>query len=84
MSTIHATVETKILLELTEGEAGALDAICGYDHEAFLRVFKDSLGKSYIEEYEDHIKPLFEKARKLHIAVKRLQDIRKEVRTIRC
>jgi hypothetical protein len=84
MSTIHTTIEAKILLELTEGEAGALDAICGYGPEKFLEWFKANHGRHYIEKYEGHLVSLFAKARHLNTAVKQLQNVKKEIRTIKC
>lgn len=86
MSIIKTELNPKIYLELTEGEAGCLDAICGYGHEDFLKVFKEKLGSHYIERngYEDHIKSLFDKARKLHMAINELKEAYKNIHIINC
>lgn len=83
MSVIFTEVDAKIFLELTEGEDGALDAICGYGPEKFLDWFKKNLGRHYIEKYEDHIVSLFEKARKLDYAIKQLKKAKQEIKTIK-
>jgi hypothetical protein len=82
MSKIITTFESKIYLELTEGEAMALDAICGYGPEKFLEWFKKNHGKHYIEPYEKHVKSLFDKARSLEGAVEQFKEARKALREI--
>ena len=84
MSKIITTLNAKIYLELTPGEAGALDAICGYGPDVFLKWFKNNLGKHYIEKYEGHIRSLFEKARKLDYAIQQLEKAKKEIHEIDC
>lgn len=46
------TVQLTIALELTEEEAGLLCAIAGYGWQDFQKVFKERLGKHYLEQYE--------------------------------
>lgn len=75
MSDISIEVKTKITLELTMGEAGALDAIVGYGVDSFKEVFKKHMGKSYIEPYEDHLNSLFTKCRNLSHSVKQIKTI---------
>jgi hypothetical protein len=82
MSKIVTVFESKIFLELTEGEAMALDAICGYGPDKFLEWFKRNHGKHYIEPYEGHVKSLFEKGRKLQAAVMQFNEARKSLRQI--
>lgn len=82
MSKIVTHFDSKIYLELTEGEAMALDAICGYGPEKFLEWFKKNLGKHYIEPHEKHLKSLFLKARKLEAAVEQFKEARKALREI--
>lgn len=79
---IFTELNTKIFLELTEGEAGALDAICGYGPQVFKEWFYRNLGKHYLQKYEKHIDSLFEKARSLDYDVKRIQKIREELKKI--
>jgi hypothetical protein len=56
----HALTCTAIL-ELDEGELGALDALVGYGVEPFLKVFYAELGKSYMERHEKGLRSLFER-----------------------
>lgn len=82
MSKIQTKLEVTITLELTEGEAGALDAICGYGPDEFLKWFERNMGKHYIAPYREHIKTLFAKARVLQSQVKKAQEVRKHLRVI--
>jgi len=84
MSKIITTTESKIFLELTEGEAMALDAICGYGSKPFKEWFYRNLGQHYLKPWEKHLDPLFEKARKLHTAVEQLKEAKKQLHTIEC
>lgn len=77
MSTIKTTITSVITLELTDGEAGALDAICGYGPDVFISWFERNLGKHYIRDYKPHLVSLFEKARRLNGQVKQVEEYRK-------
>ncbi len=46
------TVRLAITFELNEAEARALDALSGYGDDAFIKVFYESLGKSYMQDHE--------------------------------
>jgi hypothetical protein len=59
----QAKQEFTVILQLTEDEARALHDITGYGYEAFIKVFKEHLGKSYIEKHEKGAKSLFEVVR---------------------
>ena len=48
-----------ITIRLTESEARALDALAGYDFEAFLDVFYQKMGKAYLQPHEDGLRSLF-------------------------
>lgn len=76
MSTIKTEITSVITLQLTDGEAGALDAICGYGPEVFLKWFKATHGSYYIERYENNLRSLFTKARMLNHQVKRIEQLR--------
>lgn len=82
MSKIVTKLEATIFLELTEGEAGALDAICGYGPEEFLKWFERNMGKHYIAPYRSHLISLFQKARSLKHAVDKVAEARKQLKTI--
>lgn len=84
MSIIHTNIEAKIFLELTEGEAKALAAICGYGPKEFKAWFYRNMGKHYLQPFEKHIDSLFDKARKLDNAVDQVNAARKEVKVINC
>jgi hypothetical protein len=79
VSTIELEVKTKITLELTVGEAGALQAICGYGPEIFLKWFHETHGKHYIEPYKTHLRTLFNKARHLNHEVEKVEAKLKEL-----
>lgn len=76
---IELKVETKITLELTAGEAGALAAICGYGPDVFIKWFHQTHGKYYLEPYKSHLKSLFEKARDLKSDVRRIEEDLKQL-----
>lgn len=52
-------VEYEITLNLTEVEARALDALVGYGHEGFLKVFYEHMGKHYMKPHEAGLISLF-------------------------
>jgi len=85
MSIIEIKVETKITLELTAGEAGALQAICGYGPDIFLKWFESTHGKHYIGPYKEHVPSLFKKARGLSHVVETVErELKKIPRKIKC
>ncbi len=53
-------VVVNVILELTEGEARALDALAGYGVDQFIEVFYEKLGRHYLEPYEKDLRNLFE------------------------
>ncbi len=84
MSIIQTEVNAKIYLELTEGEAKALAAICGYGPSEFINWFYRNLGKHYLKPYESAVKTLFDKARKLDQAVNQVVNAREQIKIIKC
>jgi hypothetical protein len=54
-----AEVNFTIKFTLTQSEAAALEAIAGYGHEPFLKVFYEHMGKSYLQPHEVGMKNLF-------------------------
>lgn len=54
-----ATVAFEVKLILTEGEARALDAICGYGPDEFVKWFYKNLGKHYLQPHEKDMRSLF-------------------------
>jgi hypothetical protein len=60
---MRGIVEAKVTMEITEAEAGALDALVGYGFEPFKKVFYEKLGAAYMEPYEAGLKSLFESVR---------------------
>ena len=55
----HATIVFTTTLTLSEVEIRALDALVGYGADAFLQVFKEKLGESYIRSHEAGIHSFF-------------------------
>ncbi len=82
MSKIITKVESKIYLELTEGEAKALAAICGYGPSEFINWFYRNMGRHYLKPYEMCVKTLFQKARSLDDAVKQVEKARENIKEI--
>lgn len=60
---LHAEVEFKVNIQLSENEARAWDAIAGHGWEPFIKVFKEHLGSHYITPYEKAAKKIFEETR---------------------
>lgn len=58
-------VSLTICIECDEEEARALDALVGYGDDAFIKAFYDSLGKAYMEEYEQGLRRLFKSLREI-------------------
>lgn len=81
MSYIKAEIKATVYLELTIEEAMCLDAICGYGCKQFLEVFKEHMGKYYIEPYDRSIESLFNKCRDLKPFVEKVVVARKELST---
>ena len=54
-------IDSDVWIKFTAKEALLLSDIAGYGAEAFLKVFKEKLGKHYIEQHEEAIFPLFDK-----------------------
>lgn len=76
---IKFKIETNITITLTEGEARALDAICGYGPKLFLEWFHKTHGKHYIANYEVHLESLFTKARNLGTAFREMEKAKAEL-----
>lgn len=66
---------------MTEGELRALDALAGYGDDAFVKMFYDNLGKSYMQPYEKDLRlflksirsvasPVLERAKKARAVFK--------------
>lgn len=52
--------DLKITLELNYHEAAALEAMAGYGFDAFLEMFYENLGKTYLQPHEEGLKSLFD------------------------
>jgi len=81
-SKVITTVEAKVYLELTEGEARALAAICAYNPRPFTEWFYAKLGKAYLQPFESSIPTLFNKARELKHAIRKIDEARNAIRDI--
>jgi len=55
----QATVSFSINLNLTLGQAKALDAIVGYGPDLFVKWFYQTHGKSYLKPHEQDMRELF-------------------------
>ena len=57
------TVEMNVSLVLTSEEVRALDALAGYNVDAFLKVFYAQMGRAYLEPHEAGLRSVFETIR---------------------
>ena len=55
----HHKVTVSATLTLNEAELGALDALAGYGHESFLKVFYEKMGEAYMKPHEAGLISLF-------------------------
>lgn len=78
-----AIVEFKVVIELTENEARAWDAIVGYGWEAFEKIFKEHLGKHYMQPYTADAKRMFETtSRDMGYQFHAIEEVRKTMKNI--
>jgi hypothetical protein len=56
-------IDMEATFTINEREARAMDALVGYGGADFIKVFQQSLGKSYLAGYENDLIKLFEKWR---------------------
>jgi hypothetical protein len=79
MAAIEArpTVVLDVLVRLNEQEAGALDALFGYDVEVFLKVFYELMGRAYLEPYEQGLRSLHASRGFLSSVLSKAKDARK-------
>ena len=74
----HSSLEFKIVLNLTETEARALQALTVYGTKSFLDYFYRDLGKSYLQPHEKGLIALFETIkRELPPHLNRMDETRK-------
>lgn len=57
------TVQLEVTIKLTEAEVRALEALAGYDVEAFLKTFYTYMGRHYLEPHEHGLRSLFKAVR---------------------
>lgn len=59
----RATCQLHLTIAVTEDEARALDALAGYGDDAFLKMFYEKLGKSYLEPHEQGLRSFLKSVR---------------------
>lgn len=68
-------------LVLSEGEAKALEAICGYGPDEFIKWFYAHMGKHYLKPYEEGMRSLFNTVRgELPRQISKINKVRKFVK----
>lgn len=71
-------VDFQLTFTVNEAEARALDALVGYDFDAFMKNFKEGMGKAYIEGHEEALRAVFGEFRsQIPNALSRLESARK-------
>jgi hypothetical protein len=79
--TARPEVKLKLVFEIDESEALGLDALVGYNYDSFLNLFKEGMGKAYIEraDAQEGLRRFFESCRKeIPQFLSRLDSARKE------
>lgn len=71
-----------VTIELTEAEAGALDALVGYGAKSFLKAFYEHLGEAYLKPYEAGLLSLFDSVRCGDASVKSFLNKLREARKV--
>ncbi len=59
----NSVIGGQVILVLEEGEARALEAICGYGPDVFVKWFYKNLGQHYLKPHEDAMRSLFASVR---------------------
>lgn len=57
------TIELEVLIKLKEEEVRALDALTGYNDDAFIKTFYEHLGRHYMEPHEQGLRTFFKSIR---------------------
>lgn len=52
-------IDLNVNFQLNESECRALEALSGYDVEAFLKTFYEKMGKHYLQPHEAGLRSLF-------------------------
>lgn len=58
-------IDLEISLKINEAEARALDALVGYSFDDFIKVFKEGLGRHYMENNEEGLRTFFKDIRQI-------------------
>lgn len=70
-------IDLEVSVVLSDAEIGALDALAGYGTDAFLKVFYEHMGQSYLKPHEAGLRSLFDTVRgKLSVYHQRMRDAR--------
>lgn len=54
--TVNPKLDISISFTINEEEARALDALSGYGDDAFIKVFKEKLGETYMKNHEQGLR----------------------------
>lgn len=75
---IETVVSITATIKFNEGQLKALDAMAGYGADAFLKVFYEKLGTSYMRPHEANLRSLFSRiAETVPEAMGRVKEARK-------
>ena len=76
--TVKPNIDLEFTFTINESEARALDALSGYNIDAFIKVFKEHLGAHYMEKHENGLRTfLTDIKRLLYPSLDRLDEARK-------
>jgi len=81
---IKVKIDLEVTITLNYQQAKALEAMASYGADPFLKVFKEKLGKSYIEPYEEGVHSLFDEIKGAGRPInKAIQECEKLSRTVK-
>lgn len=62
-SSVRVGLKVEVTITISEDEIFALDGIFGYNVDAFLKVFYEKMGKSYVQPHEAGVRSLHKTVR---------------------
>lgn len=81
---ICGAFKATVLIEVTEQEAGALEALFSYNVAFFLKTFYEEMGQAYLQPYEEGIVSLHNSRGAFKSALDRLKEAREVFEGLKC
>ena len=71
----RSVVKVDAKFTVSEGELRALEALAGYGDDAFIEMFYKTLGKTYLQPHEKHLREFLQTVRTLATPILRRTDL---------